>query len=337
MNKIMVGLSGGVDSAVAAYLLKEQGYEVASATFRMTDEGWNGAKDAKEVADFLGVSHYIFDFRDIFKEKVLNNFLDEYRLGRTPNPCVRCNKFIKFPAFLERAQELGYDLIATGHYARIDGENIYCAKNLAKDQSYVMYNLTKELIPHIRFPIAELSKDEIRYIAKQVGIPVAHKPDSQDICFIPDGNTQGYIEREIGAMPQGDFVDLCGKVLGKHKGIYRYTIGQRKGLGLSLPKPLYVGKIEAAENRVVLVKNEELFTKRLIVKSFNWINGVPDGPINVKCKIRYAHAAAPAMAGTFMRDDMVLIVFDEPQRAATPGQSAVIYDGDRLLGGGIIK
>lgn len=337
MSRIMVGLSGGVDSAVAAYLLKEQGYDVAGATFRMIDEGWDGAKDAKAVADFLEIPHYIFDFRDIFKEKVLDNFVEEYRLGRTPNPCIRCNKFIKFPAFLEKAEELGYDLISTGHYARTDGENIYRAKNLAKDQSYVMYNLTKELIPHIRFPLAEMSKDEIREIARRAGIPVANKPDSQDICFIPDGDTQGYIEQKIGEMPAGDFVDSMGKVLGKHRGICRYTIGQRKGLGLSLPSPLYVGKIDPEENKITLVENGDLFVNRLIVKDFNWIDGAPDMPLNVTCKIRYAQNAAPAVAGTFMRDDMAVIVFNEPQRAVTPGQSAVIYDGERLLGGGIIK
>ena len=193
--KVMVGLSGGVDSAAAAYLLKEQGYEVAGATFRLFDD-WDEAKDAKAVADFLGIPHYIFDFREIFKKEVLDNFTEEYKKGRTPNPCVRCNKFIKFPAFFEEAQKLGYDLISTGHYARTDGNNIFRAKNLAKDQSYMMYNIDKELIPHLRFPLADLSKDEIRAIAEKAGIPVANKPDSQDICFIPDGDTQGYIERE---------------------------------------------------------------------------------------------------------------------------------------------
>ena len=171
-GKIMVGLSGGVDSAVAAFLLKEQGYDVAGATFRMQDE-WDGAYDASAVAEFLGIPHYIFDFREIFKEKVLNNFEEEYKAGKTPNPCVRCNKFIKFPAFLEKAQSLGYDLISTGHYARTDGENIFRAKNLAKDQSYVMYNIQKDMIPHIRFPLADFSKDEIREIARKAGIPVA--------------------------------------------------------------------------------------------------------------------------------------------------------------------
>ena len=181
IGKIMVGLSGGVDSAVAAYLLKEQGYEVAGATFRMED-AWDGAADAKAVADYLGIPHYIFDFREIFKEKVLDNFEEEYRAGRTPNPCVRCNKFIKFPAFLEKAQELGYDIISTGHYAKTDGKNIFRAQNHAKDQSYVMYNIQKDMIPHIRFPLADMSKDEIREIARKAGIPVAEKPDSQDIC-----------------------------------------------------------------------------------------------------------------------------------------------------------
>jgi len=333
--KVMVGLSGGVDSAAAAYLLKEQGYEVAGATFRMFDE-WDGAKDAKAVAEHLGIPHYIFDFREIFKKEVLDNFTEEYKKGRTPNPCVRCNKFIKFPAFFEKAQELGYDLISTGHYARTDGENIFRAKNLAKDQSYMMYNIDKELIPHLRFPLADLSKDEIRAIAEKAGIPVAHKADSQDICFIPDGDTQGYIERVIGEMPHGKFVDESGKCLGEHKGICRYTIGQRKGLGLSLHAPLYVGKIDPDANEVILVDNESLFKKRLIVKDFHWINGAPDFPIAVSCKIRYAHNPAPALASTYMYDDHALILFEEPQRAVTPGQSAVIYDGDKLLGGGII-
>ncbi len=333
--KVMVGLSGGVDSAAAAYLLKEQGYEVAGATFRLFDD-WDEAKDAKAVADFLGIPHYIFDFREIFKKEVLENFTEEYKKGRTPNPCVRCNKFIKFPAFFEEAQKLGYDLISTGHYARTDGNNIFRAKNLAKDQSYMMYNIDKELIPHLRFPLADLSKDEIRAIAEKAGIPVANKPDSQDICFIPDGDTQGYIERVIGEMPHGKFVDECGKCLGEHKGICRYTIGQRKGLGLSLPAPLYVGKIDPEENKVVLVDNESLFKKRVIVDDFHWINGAPDMPIAVTCKIRYAHNPAPALASTYFRDDRALILFDEPQRAVTPGQSAVIYDGEKLLGGGII-
>ncbi|MBR2042127.1 MAG: tRNA 2-thiouridine(34) synthase MnmA [Oscillospiraceae bacterium] len=333
--KVMVGLSGGVDSAAAAYLLKEQGYEVAGATFRLLDE-WDEAKDAKAVAEHLGIPHYVFDFREIFKREVIDNFAEEYKNGRTPNPCVRCNKFIKFPAFYEKAKELGYDLISTGHYARTDGENIFRAKNLAKDQSYMMYNIEKELIPHLRFPLADLSKEEIREIAAKAGIPVANKPDSQDICFIPDGDTRGYIEREIGEMPHGKFVDENGKILGEHKGICNYTIGQRKGLGLSLKESLYVGKIDPEANEVLLVKNESLFKKRVMVRDFHWINGAPDMPIPVTCKIRYGHNAAPALASTCIYDDKALILFDEPQRAVTAGQSAVIYDGEKLLGGGVI-
>lgn len=332
----MVGLSGGVDSAVAAYLLKKQGYEVAGATFRMTDD-WDGAEDAEAVAEFLKIPHYVFDFRELFKNKVLDNFAEEYRFGRTPNPCVRCNQYLKFPAFLEKAQELGYDRIATGHYAGTDGISIFRAKDHAKDQSYMMYHLTKEMIAHLCFPLAELSKEEIRSIAEEAGIPVAHKPDSQDICFIPDGDTQGYLERVIDAMPHGNFVDKDGKILGEHKGICRYTIGQRKGLGLSLPEPLYVGAIDPVQNEVRLVRNEDLFTSRLTVRDFHWIEGAPDLPIRVTCKIRYAHQPAAAMAGTFLREDQAVILFDEPQRAVTAGQSAVIYDGEKLLGGGIIR
>lgn len=331
----MVGLSGGVDSAVAAYLLKEQGYEVAGATFRLFDE-WDEAKDAAAVAKVLGIPHYIFDFREIFRKEVLGNFTEEYKKGRTPNPCVRCNRFIKFPAFYEKARELGYDLISTGHYARTDGENIFRAKDHAKDQSYMMYNIEKDMIPKLRFPLAEYSKEEIRAIAEKAGLPVFSKPDSQDICFIPDGDTRGYIAREIGEMPHGKFVDEEGKCLGEHIGICCYTIGQRKGLGLALPKPLYVGKINADSNEVVLVENEALFKKRLSAGEFHWINGAPDFPIPVTCKIRYAHEPAPALASTYMYDDRALILFDEPQRAVTPGQSAVIYDGEKLLGGGII-
>lgn len=332
----MIGLSGGVDSAASAFLLKEQGYDVAGATFRMTDD-WDGAKDAAAVAEFLGIPHYIFDFREIFREKVLDNFFDEYKKGKTPNPCVQCNKFIKFPAFLEKARALGYDLIATGHYARTDGKNVYKAKNLAKDQSYVMYNLTPELIEHIRFPLGEFeSKNDIRKIAEEAGIPVAHKKDSQDICFIPDGDTRGFLEKNIGEMPHGSFVDAKGNTLGEHLGICNYTIGQRKGLGLSLPESLYVGKIDPQKNEVLLVRDEELFTKRITARQFNWICGTPEMPVNVSCKIRYAHKPAAATACTFGEETKAVIIFDEPQRAITAGQSAVIYDGDKLLGGGII-
>lgn len=336
MKKIMVGLSGGVDSAVAAYLLKNQGNEVAGATFRMTDE-WDGGEDARAVAESIGIPFHVFDFRKIFREMVLDNFAEEYKEGRTPNPCVRCNKYIKFPAFLEEAQKLGYDCISTGHYVRTDGESIYRAKDLAKDQSYMLYNLTKELISHLVFPLSDLTKDEIRSIAAEAGIPVADKPDSQDICFIPDGDTQGYLEKAIGSMPEGDFVNGSGAVLGRHKGIFRYTIGQHKGLGLSTPDPLYVGKIDADSNRITLVDNDELFTSRLVADDFNWIEGLPKQPLFVTCKVRYAAKPAPALACTFIREDMAIINFDEPQRAVTPGQSVVIYQGDKLLGGGIIK
>lgn len=336
MKKVMVALSGGVDSAVAAYLLRKNGYDVAGATFRMTDD-WDGGKDAEAVANHLGIPFHVFDFRELFREKVLDDFREEYRRGRTPNPCVQCNKYIKFPAFFGKAQELGYDYISTGHYVRCDGESLYRARDEHKDQSYMLYNLTKDIISHLVFPLSDMTKDEVREVAREAGIPVAEKADSQDICFIPDGDTQGYLEREIGTMPEGDFVSPDGKKLGRHRGIYRYTIGQHKGLGLPTADPLYVGKLDPDDNTVTLVSNDELFSTRLVADDFNWIEGLPKQPIFVGCKVRYAAKPAPALACTFIREDMAIINFDEPQRAVTPGQSVVIYDGDKLLGGGIIK
>lgn len=336
MKNVMIGLSGGVDSAVSAFLLKKAGYNVAGATF-ILNEDFTDNSDAKKVANYLEIPYFEFDFRDIFQQYVIDNFIEEYKLGHTPNPCIQCNKFIKFPAFLEKAKENGFDYIATGHYARTDGKNIYKSKNWKKDQSYMLYNLDEDIISRILFPIEDLTKDEVRSIAEEAGIPVAHKTDSQDICFIPDGKTQDFILSKIGTMPDGNFVDGNGTILGKHKGIYNYTIGQHKGLGLSTKEPLYVKKIIPETNEVELSSNDELYTNKLIAKDFHWIHNIPDSPINVQCKIRYAQEPAPAIVGTFIRDDMALITFEQPQRAVTPGQSAVIYDGDMLLGGGIIK
>ena len=335
----MVGMSGGVDSAAAALILLKQGYDVAGATFRMseTDEKWDGAADAVAVAAKLGIPQYVFDFRELFDRFVRRNFLDEYLRGRTPNPCVACNRNIKFPAFLARAQELGYDAIATGHYARTDGNGLFRSANHKKDQSYVLYNLTSDMLGHVLFPLEDRDKGEIRAMAEDEGLPVAHKPDSQDICFIPDGDTAGYLDANTGELPPGDFVDESGKMLGRHRGITHYTIGQRKGLGLSLPEPMFVGRIDADRNEVVLVRGEELFTSELTAENFNWIAGeAPQNLGGLACKIRYAHVPASCSACE-LPGGGVRITFDRPQRAVTGGQSAVLYDGERVLGGGIIR
>ncbi len=336
--KVMIAMSGGVDSAVSALFLKNQGWEVEGATFLLSegDAGFTAVEDAKKVADFLGIPHHVFDFRELFAEKVVGDFLSEYEAGRTPNPCVRCNRFIKFPAFLAEAEKLGCEKIATGHYARIAEGRLFRAAALEKDQSYVLYNLTQELLSRIIFPLGERTKTEIRQIAAEAGIPVAEKPDSQDICFIPDGDIGGFLLRHGCGSEPGDFVAENGSVLGRHKGVAHYTIGQRKGLGLSLPEPLYVGGIDPTNRQVLLVRNEELFGRELLAGGFHWISGhAPEQPIHVQCKIRYAHKPAEASFET-LPDGTVRVVFLTPQRAVTKGQSAVLYRGDEVLGGGII-
>ena len=336
--RVMVAMSGGVDSAVSALLLKNQGFEVEGATFLLSggEAGFAAVEDAKKVAEFLGVPHHVFDFRELFAEKVLGDFLSEYEEGKTPNPCVRCNRYVKFPAFLTEAEKLGCEKIATGHYARVAEGKLFRAAVLEKDQSYVLYNLTQELLPRIIFPLGELSKTEVRRIAEEAGIPVAKKPDSEDICFIPDGDTGGFLARCGCGSEPGDFVAGDGTVLGRHKGVAHYTIGQRKGLGLSLPEPLYVGSIDPESRKVLLVKNEELFVRELLAGGFHWISGhAPEGPLSVQCKIRYAHKPAEALAEA-LPDGAVRVTYLAPQRAVTKGQSAVLYRGDEVLGGGVI-
>ncbi len=336
--RVMVAMSGGVDSAVSALLLKNQGFEVEGATFLLGEgeAGLAAVEDAKKVADFLGVPHRVFDFRELFAEKVLGDFLSEYGAGRTPNPCVRCNRYIKFPAFLAEAEKLGCEKIATGHYARVAEGKLFRATALEKDQSYVLYSLTRELISHIIFPLGELAKTEVRQIAAEAGIPAAKKPDSEDICFIPDGDTGGFLARHGCGSEPGDFVARDGAVLGRHKGVAHYTIGQRKGLGLALPEPLYVGSIDPESRNILLVKNGELFVRELLAGAFHWISGLaPEGKISVQCKIRYAHKPAEALAEA-LPDGTVRVGFLAPQRAVTRGQSAVLYRGDEVLGGGVI-
>lgn len=352
---VVVGMSGGVDSSVAAYLLKEQGYEVIGVTMEIWPKeienpeddggccGLSAVEDARRVCQRLGIRHYVMNFRDIFKETVIGDFVSEYLCGRTPNPCIRCNRYVKWEALLHRSMEIGADYIATGHYAKISRlENgryaITKSATDKKDQTYVLYNLTQEQLSKTLFPIGEYDKDKIRQIAEEIGLEVAHKKDSQDICFIVDNDYGRFLE-ETGAKlpPKGDFVDKDGNVLGQHKGIHNYTIGQRKGLGISAEHPLFVCDIDVANNRVVLGKNEDVFGSTLRCKSINHmaVDKFEDGQ-TVTAKIRYS--ASPEECRVFYEsEDCIRCEFSEPVRAITPGQAIVFYDGEIVLGGGIIE
>lgn len=350
-QKIMVGMSGGVDSSVAACLLLRQGYDVTGVTFKLWDDpaGDSGCcsaddvRDAAFVCEQLGIPHYVINYKELFREKVVAPFADEYLHGRTPNPCINCNRYIKFGAFSHKLKELGFDLMATGHYARCGYNDATGRWELRrgiypeKDQSYVLCHLTQEQLAMLRLPLGEYSKPQIRAIAEESGLVVAKKPDSQDICFVPDGDYARVIEKHTGRVPQpGRFVDTSGRVLGTHRGIIHYTIGQRKGLGLSLEEPMYVCRICPDTGDVVLGHSEDLMSREALVAEFNWISGeAPAEAIRCKAKVRYRQTEQWATAKP-QEDGMVRLVFDEPQRAITPGQAAVLYDGDIVLGGGRI-
>ena len=353
MAKALIAMSGGVDSSVAAYLMKEAGYECIGCTMRLYENEDAGVsrdqtccslddvEDARSVAYRLGMPYYVFNFSDDFKEKIICKFINSYEMGRTPNPCIDCNRYMKFEKLHERAKILGCDKVVTGHYARIehDGERYLLKKAVdeSKDQSYVLYSLTQEGLAHTAFPLGSLCKSETRKIAEEHGFINAHKPDSQDICFVPDGDYARVIELNTGKKYEpGDFVDKQGNVLGRHRGIINYTIGQRKGLGISAAAPLYVCSIDTKNNTVVLGDDKDLYSDTLEADEFNWRSGVvPASPVRCRAKIRYRQKEQPATAYP-IGDAMVKIVFDEPQRAITPGQSAVLYDGDVVLGGGTI-
>lgn len=354
-------MSGGVDSSVAAYLLREAGYDVTGATMRLYDNETIGItdktccslssiEDACSVANKLGISYVVYDMREDFRHFVIDDFVQSYEAGATPNPCVACNRHLKFDKFYELgAHDLtepgdGSDLsVATGHYAVIERSPsgrymLRKGADASKDQSYFLYVLTQKQLSRTLFPLGSLTKAEVREIAAQQDLIVARKKESQDICFVPGGDYAGFIRGYTGReYPSGDFVDRTGNVLGTHKGIINYTIGQRKGLGLALRKPAYVLELDTSSNRVILGDNEDLFIRELTVRDFNWVSSpMPESSIRASARIRYRHHEAPAEIVP-LSPDTVKIIFDEPQRAVTRGQSAVVYDGDYVIGGGIIK
>lgn len=348
-------MSGGVDSSVAAYLLKEQGYDVIGVTMQIWQDeeetvqeenggccGLSAVEDARRVAQMLDIPYYVMNFKDEFRRNVMDYFAEEYLHARTPNPCIACNRYVKWESLLQRSMAIGADYIATGHYARIrqldNGRYTICNSVTAeKDQTYALYNLTQDQLKRTLMPVGEYRKDEIRKIAQEAGLPVAHKPDSQDICFVPDGDYASFLEEYTGkVLPQGNFVTKEGRLLGTHKGITHYTIGQRRGLDLPMGKRVFVTKIDPDTNEVVIGENEDLFQTRLVADRVNLMSvGELKEPARVMAKIRYNHKGAPATI-TMLPDGKVECVFDEPQRAMTPGQAAVFYDGTDVLGGGTI-
>lgn len=351
-KKAVIGLSGGVDSSVAAYLLKEQGYDVIGITMQVwTDETEKesescskieAVKDAKAVAGMLGIPFHVLNFKPVFKEKVIDYFISEYKRGRTPNPCNACNRYVKWEALLKKAKEFGADYIATGHYARVERlENgRYTVRQAAaakKDQTYALYNLTQEQLSHTLMPAGEYSKEEIRSIARHIGLEVADKKDSMEICFVPDNNYAEFIKRADNyTAPEGNFVDLQGNVIGTHRGIIHYTVGQRKGLKLAMGKPVFVAAIRPETNEVVIGEDADIRKDRLYVYPVNCMSVERiDTPLHVRAKLRYNHPGAAAVLYP-QEDGRVLCVFDEPQRAVTPGQALVCYHEDYVVCGGTI-
>lgn len=354
-EKVVIGMSGGVDSSVAAYLLKEAGYEVIGVTMQIWQKedddtasenggccGLSAVEDAKRVAGMLGIPHYVMNFRKEFEENVIQYFMREYLAGRTPNPCIACNRYVKWESLLRRSLQIGAEYIATGHYARVEKlENgRYALRRSAasgKDQTYALYSLTQDQLSHTLMPVGDYEKSRVRELAQQLGLCVAHKPDSMEICFVPDRDYASFIRENSGAeIPEGNFVTADGTVVGRHRGISHYTVGQRKGLNLSMGRPVFVTEIRPETNEVVIGDNRELFTDRLICSGLNFMS-VPDidTELAVTAKIRYNHQGAKAVVKR-LEKDLAEVIFEEPVRAVTPGQAVVFYDGDYVAGGGTI-
>lgn len=355
-KKVVVGMSGGVDSSVAAYLLKQQGYDVIGVTMQIWQDedqftqaesggccGLSAVDDARRVADRLEIPYYVMNFKREFKKNVMDYFTAEYLKGRTPNPCIACNRYVKWESLLQRSLEIGADYIATGHYARVEqlSNGRYAIRNsvtAAKDQTYALFNLTQKQLSHTLMPVGDYTKDEIRAIAEDIGLMVAHKKDSQEICFIPDNDYAGFIDRECREMvpPPGNFVSVDGEILGRHKGITHYTIGQRKGLGIAFGCPVFVTEIRPETNEVVLGSDKDVYTNRLYANQLNFmaLSDIEE-PVRLKAKIRYSHAGSCCTVRRTGADE-ICCEFEEPVRAVTPGQAVVLYDGDYVAGGGVI-
>lgn len=355
-KKVVVGMSGGVDSSVAACLLKEQGYEVIGVTMQIWQEenpdeasenggccGLSAVDDARRVAWTLGIPYYVMNFRREFKKSVMDYFVAEYLHGRTPNPCIACNRYVKWEALLARSMEIGADYIATGHYARVaklpNGRfTIRNSVTAAKDQTYALYNLTQEQLKRTLMPVGDYTKEEIRKIAERNGLAVAKKKDSMEICFIPDNDYASFIEKSADSVPGGgNFVDMAGNVLGRHKGITHYTVGQRKGLNLSMGRPVFVTEIRPETNEVVIGSGDDVFSDRLCCSHLNWmaVDGLHGERRRVTAKIRYSHGGASCVISE-LPNGTVECLFETPQRAITPGQAVVFYEDDHVFGGGTI-
>jgi tRNA-specific 2-thiouridylase len=353
-TRVVVAMSGGVDSSVTAALLKREGYEVIGITLQLYDQGATLARkgaccagqdiyDARRVADAMGFPHYVLDYESRFSEAVVEDFADSYLRGETPIPCVRCNQTVKFRDLLSTAKELGADVLATGHYVRrvvgAEGAELHGAEESGRDQSYFLFATTPEQLDFLRFPLGSLPKSETRRLAEELALPVADKPDSQDICFVPGGSYARVVEKlRPGALDPGEIVDLEGRVLGRHEGVINYTIGQRRGLGIGgVEEPFYVVAIDAEAKQVVVGPKQALARDRVFVKELNWLGGALPGPEGRACQVKLRSAQKPADARVFVTGGgEALVALDEPQYGIAPGQAAVLYDGSRVLGGGWI-